>query len=109
MVIAEVMVTGAGRDDQTIIAHRTAIQQDAPTIDIDTGRLRQKHMSVLVALEDCAQGYCDIGRGAPWQGRAMAGESHGRGEPAGRDLVEQRLKQMKIAPVNQGPPLRVRF
>jgi len=70
MVIAEVMMTGAGRDDQTIIAHRTAIQQDAPTIDIDTGRLRQKHMSVLVALEDCAQGYCDIGRGEPWQGRA---------------------------------------
>jgi len=32
----------------------------------------------------------------------LAGESHGRGEPAARDLVEQRLKQMKIAPVNQG-------
>jgi hypothetical protein len=42
-------------------------------------------MSVLVALEDGAQGCCDIGRG----------------EPAGRDLVEQRLKQMKIAPVNR--------
>src|SRR5882724_6345416 len=70
MVIAEVMMTGAGRDDQTIIAHRTAIQQDAPTNDIDTGRLRQKHMSVLVALEDGAHGCCDIGRGEPWQGRA---------------------------------------
>jgi hypothetical protein len=84
MVIAEVMMTGACRDDQTIIAHRTAIQQDAPTIDIDTGRLRQKHMSLLVALEDGAQG-CDVGRG----------------EPAGRDLVEQRLKQMKLRQVNQ--------
>ena len=36
MVIAEVMMTGACCDDQSIIGQRTVIQQDASLIHVDT-------------------------------------------------------------------------
>ena len=46
-----------------------------------------------MVFEDGAQGCRDVGRR----------------EPAGCDLIEQRLKQMKVAPVDRASPLRVRF
>jgi hypothetical protein len=56
---------------------------ELPSIEVDVGDFRPKHPHVAVPLEDCAQRTDDLA---------------GRKRP-GRDLVGQRLEEVKVSPV----------
>ena len=87
VVVAEVLVTGAGRDDQRVVGDRPAVRQDdlAP-VGIEPDRLAEEHGRVPVAAQDRAQRLGDVARR----------------ERPGRDLVEQGLEQVMVQPVDEG-------
>jgi hypothetical protein len=78
---------GAGRDDKRVVADLpTAREHYLMAGDIDIGHFAEAHFSVLLAFQQDAQRGGDVGRG----------------ESASGDLVEQRLEQVKVPPVDQG-------
>jgi hypothetical protein len=56
-----------------------------PVGNIEIDHLREAHLGIRLPLQ----------QGTEW------GSDVGRGEPAGGDLVKQRLKQVEVSPVDQ--------
>ena len=92
LVVAEVGVVRAARDDQRVIGHRVRYRQiaDRPEdhlapLEVEAVDLGEQHAHVVVALEHCAQ---------------RIGDLAGR-QGAGRDLVAERLEQVEVAAVDE--------
>src|SRR5262249_23932339 len=62
-----------------------AIKSHETILNIETGYLAQHHIAVCLSGDDCAERRGDIG----WR------------EPAGSDLIQQRLELVKIAPIDE--------
>ncbi len=86
VVVIEVREPHARRDDQRVVRDRAAIREkDLATLRVDPGRFAEQHRGVPVAAQDRAQRLGDV-----------AG-----GQGAGGDLVEHRLEQVVVAPIDQ--------
>ena len=86
----EVAVTRSGRDDQIVVLERDAaavsrIDDDAPTIAVDAGDLAEEHRRVPLRLQDAA-----------YRRGNLCGAQNRR-----RDLVQERLEQVMVLPVDQ--------
>ena len=87
--VVEIGVVGAGRDDERVVGDRSAVgDQDLAPLGIQTDRLAEDDRRVALLAQDRAQRLGDVAR---------------RQRP-GRDLVEQRLEQVEIAPVDERQP-----
>ena len=85
-VMAEIGVASAGREDEMVVGDRAAIGHHLLCNWIDADDLRQHDAAVFRVPQDAADRRGDIG---------------GR-ERRGRHLVEQRLKEVVVAPVDDG-------
>ena len=92
LVVAEVGVLRAARDDQRVVVdrlgrgpQRDVAQRDAARAEVDTGDLGEDDAHVAPAAEDAPQRIADLGRR----------------EGARGHLVGQRLEQVEVAPVDQ--------
>ena len=86
LVVPEVRVMRAGRDDQRVVLDRAAVRQDdPPALDVDVDRLAEDHRRVALLAQHGAQRLRDLARR----------------QRAGRDLVEHRLEQVEVAPVDE--------
>ena len=90
LVVTEVRLPCAGRDDEAVVRNLERVVQRArsvhdPALEIEAGDLR--HLDA-----DPRQPPQHV----PQRRRDVAGRKH-----AGRDLVEQRLEQMVIAPIDE--------
>ena len=84
--VVEVGVMGAGRDHERVVRDRATVgQQDLPCLGIDPDRLAEDDRRVALLAQHRAQRLGDVARR----------------QGAGRDLVEQRLEEMEIAPVDE--------
>ena len=83
--VPEVRVRRAGRDDEVVVRDRALVEGDGPRGRIDGARLGEQHADVLLLPQD-----------PPDRRRDVAGREARR-----RHLVEQRLKQVVIAAVEQ--------
>ena len=84
--VVEVGVVGAGGDDQRVVGDRAAVgHQDLRRSGIEADRLAEDDRRVALLAQDRAQRLGDV---AGRQG-------------AGRDLVEQRLEEVEVAPVDE--------
>ena len=84
--MVEIGVMGAGGDDQRVVLDRSAVgHQDLPPVGIETDRLAEDDRRVALLAQHRAQRLGDV-----------AGRQGAR-----RDLVEQRLEEMEIAPVDE--------
>ena len=93
LVVAEIRVGGAGRDDQNVKRER-AVGQDHPLgRQVDRRGIGQHDVDVLLSAEDPADGRRDVG-----------GAQGGRGH-----LVEQGLKEMVVGAIDDGDPHRRAF
>ena len=87
VVVPEVAVLGAGRNDQTIVCHGIAVgRQHGPAAEIDARDFRQHHVDVPIATQDLADRLGDIRR-------RQGGGGH---------LVQQRHEQVVVLPVDDG-------
>jgi len=93
LVVAEIGVARPGGDDQAVVrdraplvAAREPVEKDAPACEIEAGDLAEQDADVPVTLKNAAQ-----------RRRDLAGR-----ERAGRHLVDERLKKVEVAPVDQG-------
>ena len=86
LIVTEIVVFGAGRDDQRVIADGlTIVQHHGATWSIDIHDLGQSYVSICLSAQNSSQGKRYIG------GREFTC-SH---------LVEQRLEQVEITPIDQ--------
>jgi hypothetical protein len=86
LVVAEVAVSRAGREDQPVVGERLAVfQHHLAHRDVDALRLAVQHGHVLLAGERAADRLGD----------------RRRGQSRGRHLVEQRLEQVVVGAVDQ--------
>src|SRR5438128_12271119 len=83
-------MAGARREDQRVVADLTPIENEAPPGEIQSLDLGEEHRDVPGVSQD----------GPEWR------RDVGRVERRGRDLIEQGLKQVVVAPVEQGDPHR---
>ena len=83
--VAEVGVRGAGRDDEEVVRHHAVAEQHALAAHVDGGRLAEDHPGVLLPAEDAPDGRRDVAR---VQRRR-------------RYLVEERLEEVVVAPIDQ--------
>ena len=81
----------AGGDDQRVVRELRAVEMNEPIVDIEAADIAQQHFAVRLPLENRPQRRGDICRR----------------QPAGRHLVQQRLKQMKIAAIDERDYVRV--
>jgi hypothetical protein len=79
----EVVVAYAGSDDQNVVRKLAARRQDAAAGDVDPDHVFEQDARVPAPLQDRPEGRGDV------RGR----------EGARRHLVEKRLEEMKISPV----------
>ncbi len=87
-VSPEITVLSAGREDEVIERNALFGQEDLARGVIHTDNLPQTNGHVSLVPQDTADGQCDVG----WrQGR-------------GRHLVEKRLEQVMVAPVDERNP-----
>jgi hypothetical protein len=89
---ADVGLAGARSDDQKIIRHAFSpiVELHDAFGDGDAGHVAEHHGSVPLATEHCRNWNCNIG-----------GRQH-----CCRDLVQQRLKEVVIGPVDEGHTAR---
>src|SRR5262249_25035787 len=97
LVVAEVAVAGAGRENQKVVRDRDTntvhgVDEDASMIDVDTGHVSEDHRGVALLPQDSANLRSDLSRA----------------EDGRRDLVQQRLEQVMILPIDEDD-LRVRL
>ena len=85
-VMAEIRVGGAAGYDQVVVGNGPVLEDHAPPGDIEIHRFGQQHLGVAVTAK---------------HGTQRRGNFTGR-KPARGDLVQQGLKQVKVAPVHQG-------
>ena len=86
LVVAEIVVGGAGGDDQRVVGHFAVAQDDLAVGGVEIDDFAEQDFGVAIVLEHDPQG---------------RGDFAGR-EPAGRHLVEQRLEEVEVAAVDQG-------
>jgi hypothetical protein len=84
--VAEVGVAGAGREDQEVVVELAVREPDAAPIGVDADDVGEQDSGVALVAED-----------RPDRIRDVSGRERG-----GRDLVEQRLKEVMVAPVDHG-------
>ena len=84
-VVAEEVGGAAGREHQHVVAQRAHPRAHRSGVEIDPFHLGHPHHQVALALEEFAQRKND----------------GGGFEPAGRDLVEQRLELMEVVALEQ--------
>ena len=90
LVVPEVGLPGAGGDDQAVVGvlgdfARHGFSVDDASLQIEASHLGQDHVDVF----------------APAQNVAQHGRDRSRRQDAGGHLVEQRLEQVVIAPVDE--------
>ena len=85
LVVAEIRVAGARCHNQVVVRHLAIAEDDSFVIRIDCRRLREPHLDVRLMTEDPAD-----------RRRDVAGRQPGR-----RDLIEERLKDVVVAPVDE--------
>ena len=90
--MTEVVVLGAGANDERVVGHRlegtltgSLAQPHQASVEIDIGRLREQDADVCVAAKDAPQRISDLRCG----------------ERSGRHLVDQRLEQVEVASIDQ--------
>jgi hypothetical protein len=83
--VPEVVVHGPCRDDQRIVSE-LAVGELKPFLGkVEVDDLGEQHRDVSTALEDRPEGMGDVG---------------GR-QATGRDLIEKRLKEVEVAPIDE--------
>jgi hypothetical protein len=86
-IVSKVVGGGAGRDDERVVTNFPGVSQQYLTVgQIEIGHFAEAHLGVLLAFQQVTQ----------------RGGNIGRGQAAGGDLVEQRLEQVEVSPVDQG-------
>src|SRR5208282_3212609 len=85
LVVAEILVARAGGDHERVVVNRAVAQDEAAIRGVEPNGFAEKHLCVSLLLEDVSQRRGDV------RGRKSA-----RG-----DLIEQRLKQMVVAAIDQ--------
>src|SRR3990172_1549650 len=86
VLASEVMVRGARREDEVIVRQTLAVHRKLSPIEVQIAHLRLQDADVLLSREDRPK---------------RRGDVRGR-EPARRDLIEERLEQVEVAPIDQG-------
>ncbi len=93
LVVAEVRVGRAAGDDEVVVieqhvlfAVRHPAEPHAPLRDVELRRLGEQDARVLLAVQDPSQRRGDLGSR----------------EPAGRDLVDERLEQVVVLAIDEG-------
>ncbi len=85
--VVEIAVVGAGRDDERVVIDGSAVRQhDLAAVHVDVDRLAQDDRRVALLAQHGPQRLGDLARR----------------QGAGRDLVEHRLEQVEVAPVDEG-------
>ena len=74
----------AGRQDQVVVGDGLIVHEHKPLLYIHACHLPQHHFRVFLLPEYAADGCADISRG----------------DPGGRDLVQEGLKQVMVIAVN---------
>src|ERR1035441_3009240 len=85
LVVAEVVVSGSGGNDQGVVGDCAIAQDDAAVGHIEVDGFAEEHFGVAIVLEHDTQG------GGNFAGR----------EPAGGHLVEQGLEEVEVAAIDQ--------
>src|SRR5262249_49704620 len=75
IVVAEIGVLRAGRDDQVVEGNAAPVRKDLATLEIDAGHLCEHDADVRLRAEDRADRRSDIGR------REAGGRRLGQGGP----------------------------
>ena len=87
LIVAEIGVRGAGGEDEIVVGEAGAAGQCyLPCGNVDADHLVHEHLSVALMAQDGADGLGNVG-----------GREHGQ-----RHLIKQRLKEIMIAPIDQG-------
>ncbi len=86
IVVPEVVVAHAGGDDQDVVGKLAARRQDAAAGDVESGHVFEQDARVPAPLQDRPEGRGDV------RGR----------EGTRRHLIEKRLEEMEIPPVENG-------
>jgi hypothetical protein len=85
LVVSEVGGPRAGRDDEGVIRHLAIGKRHAFLLRVDRGRLREEDLEIRLTPEDPPDRRGDV-----------AGRERGR-----RDLIQQRRKDVMVAPIDQ--------
>ena len=84
-VVAEEGAAGSCGQDQVVVAVGLAVEDDLLAFGVDVGDFPQQHLNVVLLANQLAQGRCDVSTGHQTRG----------------NLIEQRLKQVEVALINQ--------
>ena len=84
-VVAEVVRAAARRDDEVVVLELAVAQDHQPARGVDRGRLGEPDAEVALLSQNPAD-----------RRRDVAGR-----EPGGRDLIEQRLEDVMVVPVDE--------
>ena len=93
LVMTEIGVPRAGRDDQIVVGNAPLPDQHIARLGINGGHAAEQDGGVALAPQDAADRLRDVRRR----------------EARRRDLIEQRLEQMVVAPIvtlRRRPPMR---
>ena len=85
-VVAEEGAAGSRGQHQVVVAVGIAVEGDLLAFGEDVGHLPQQHLNVALLAIQFAEGRCDVSTG----------------HQTGRDLSQQRLKQVEVVLVDQG-------
>ena len=83
--MAEEGAAGSCGQDQVVVAVGLAVEDDLLAFGVDVGDFPQQHLNVVLLANQLAQGRCDVSTGHQTRG----------------NLIEQRLKQVEVALINQ--------
>jgi hypothetical protein len=83
--VTEVVVRRPACHQQRIVLEHAVAEDHAPRLDVDVDYLAEQHRGVALLVQDVAQRRGDLARR----------------QGTGRHLVEERLKEVKVAPVDQ--------
>ena len=85
LIVAEIMMARSSRDDQRVIRRLAIAQNNPAACDVEIHNFAQQHLGVPAAPQNVPQRRCNL-----------AGRQPARGH-----LIKQRLKEMKVAPIDQ--------
>src|SRR6516165_3933527 len=85
VVVTEICVLGSRREDEEVIRDASAFRNDFTAGGIDAGNRGEGHCDIPLCADDAADRCGDIGRR----------------KTRGCDLIEQRLEQMIVVPIDQ--------
>jgi hypothetical protein len=84
-VMSEIGMSSAGREDEVVVGYGSIGQGQSMRGEIDGSSLRQQHSGIRLSAQNSTDGVCNISGG----------------KSRCRDLIEQWLKEMVIAPIDQ--------